>query len=169
MTAAMFAWPSGRRMLMAGLFKRCHSAGRVSRSDQGLVFLAGYTGGPRQVHPASIRPRRQPTGRPDPQPGSPLRTAWSPMPDYARPSNINSAHSRTREAIGLYQFLIGIDHSPPGISTDSARGPETTGNNRHDSGKPGTGKGGPAAPQHDQPLPQHLGKTAGQATGRPAR
>jgi hypothetical protein len=26
--------------------------------------------------------------------------------------------------------MIGLDHSPPGISTDSARGPETTGNTR---------------------------------------
>jgi hypothetical protein len=27
--------------------------------------------------------------------------------------------------------MNGLDHSPSGISTDSARGPETTENNRH--------------------------------------
>src|SRR5271170_3419432 len=32
---------------------------------------------------------------------------------------------------GLEQSEIGLDHDPSGISTDSARGPETTGNNRH--------------------------------------
>src|SRR5579863_613219 len=65
------------------------------------------------------------------------------MPDYARPSNINSARSRTYEATGLNQFLIGLDHSPSGISTDSARGPETTGNNQDDPDKRNTRRGAP--------------------------
>src|SRR5579863_4740533 len=65
------------------------------------------------------------------------------MPDYARPSNINSARSRTYEATGLNQFLIGLDHSPSGISTDSARGPETAGNDQDDSDKRNTRRGAP--------------------------
>src|ERR1019366_9723279 len=38
---------------------------------------------------------------------------------------------------------IGLDLYRAGISTNSARGPETTGNNRHQSGKPDTRTGGP--------------------------
>jgi hypothetical protein len=68
------------------------------------------------------------------------------MPDYARPSNINFARSRTDEATGLNQFLIGLDHGPSGISTDSARGSETTGNNRDDPGKRHTRRGRPTPP-----------------------
>ena len=33
--------------------------------------------------------------------------------------------------------MIGLDLYRVGISTNSARGPETTGNNRHQPGKPG--------------------------------
>ena len=51
----------------------------------------------------------------------------------------------SRQATGLDLFLIGLDHRPPGISTDSARAPETTGNNRHDPGQPDTRRGRLAA------------------------
>jgi hypothetical protein len=50
------------------------------------------------------------------------------MPDYAHPSNINPRPSGPMKATGLDLFLIGLDHRGPGISTDSARGPEATGN-----------------------------------------
>jgi hypothetical protein len=54
-----------------------------------------------------------------------------------------------RNSPELYQlvytnFTIGIDHRLGGFSTVSARDRETTGNNRHDSGKPGSRKGQPA-------------------------
>src|ERR1700690_1808377 len=39
--------------------------------------------------------------------------------------------------------LIGLDLCHPGISTDSARGPETTGNNRHVPGNADTRTGRP--------------------------
>src|ERR1035441_2100342 len=58
----------------------------------------------------------------------------------------------------LYQLvytnlMIGLDHVAPGISTDSARGPETTGNNWDDSDKHHTRRGRPTH-QWNGPPPQ---------------
>jgi hypothetical protein len=80
--------------------------------------------------------------------------------------------SRNRHAaMGLHlpkdqslQGSRGGDHGPEGISTDSARGPELTGNNRHDSGKPDTRTAAPL-PSGPARLPgTWIGISAGQAT-----
>jgi hypothetical protein len=96
----------------------------------------------------------------------------SSQPRPARPAGTGHRNPAGRHrAAGprpeLYQlvytnFMIGLDHRGPGISTDSARGPETTGNNRDDSGKPDTRRGYPTPPQGGLPPTQRLGKTAGQ-------
>jgi len=64
---------------------------------------------------------------------------------------------------------IGLDHYLAGISTDSARGPETTGNNRHHSDNADT-KTGHATPEWGgSPSVLRSRKTAGQIyrTGSP--
>jgi hypothetical protein len=114
--------------------------------------------------PAASSHRSPPPSHPE----APARP-WSQMADYARPSNINSGRSGPTGAAGLDLFPIGLDHMAPGISTDSARGSETTGNNRHASGKPDTRRGRPNPPRDGPPSMYSLGKTAGQATGHQAQ
>jgi hypothetical protein len=67
---------------------------------------------------------------------TPATSTWPPSPHSDSPSRC---------------------HPTPGISTDSAPGSEATGNNRHDSGKPGTRTGrstsqwtGPSSRVHDR-------------------
>ena len=68
------------------------------------------------------------------------------------------AHSRPTARIGL--DLLGA-----GISTDSARGPETTGNNRHVSDNADTETGYPTPESADPPSVHRIREPAGQATG----
>ena len=64
---------------------------------------------------------------------------------------------------------IGLDLYRPGISTDSARGPETTGNNRHHSDNTDTRTGRLTPEWGGPPSVLRPRKTAGQAyrTGSP--
>jgi hypothetical protein len=68
--------------------------------------------------------------------------------EYSSPTGRSGGIARrliTRfTAIGLDLLTIGIDQIGVGISTDSARGPETTGNNRYDSDKQPRWRGSPA-------------------------
>ena len=57
--------------------------------------------------------------------------------------------------------MIGLDHTAPGISTNSARGPETAANNGQ-SGQTPHEKGPPRSPQDDPTPTRPLDKTAGQ-------
>jgi hypothetical protein len=72
---------------------------------------------------------------------------------------------RLREPCGQIParyFTIGLDHRPAGISTDSARAPETTGNNRHDPGNR-TREGAASLPSGTARLPgSTIGISAGQ-------
>jgi hypothetical protein len=96
------------------------------------------------------------------------RVPPSRMNGYARPSNKSGRFGPTAPN-GLDQFRIGLDHNPPGISTESARGPETTGNNRHVSDKRGT-RPDWSTPQQIGPSPRYIiGISAGQTNERPAR
>jgi hypothetical protein len=81
---------------------------------------------------------------------------------------------RPMKAIGLDLFLIGLDHRAPGISTDSARAPEMTGNNRHDPGKPDTRRGrlaaewnGPSPWVNDRYIRTQRYRTSSPVTVRP--
>ena len=58
--------------------------------------------------------------------------------------------------------MIGLDHDAAGISTDSAHGPKTTGNNRHVPDKQDTK---PAHPTHEQTDPS-CGSTPGISAGQ---
>jgi hypothetical protein len=87
--------------------------------------LAGYTGGPRQVHPASIRPRRQATGRPGPKSGSRRSGYRTSSPVTARPMIIrwiSLVPSKIVKIVELGAVFAGQrPEYPRGISTDSAR------------------------------------------------
>ncbi len=124
-------------------------------SGRSPVGCGRRTDGP-SAQPAAVKPQVPSSLKP--------RVTQSHMPDNTRPSNIKSGRSGPAAPYGLDQFLIGIDHMGPGISTDSARGPETTGNNRDDPGKRHTRVGRPTPPWNGPPSAKSLGKTAGQPT-----
>jgi hypothetical protein len=96
---------------------------------------------------------------PKPQPRPSREEASRPTPRGTASRDRNPARTNT----------IGLDHRGPGISTDSARGPETTGSNRHDSVKPDTRTGRPTLEQTGPSSGYMIGISAGQASGRPAR
>jgi hypothetical protein len=127
--------------------QRCHRTGprRLCRRD-----LVG-TGRQRPGTPV-LRPRRLDGRR---------RVTQSHMPDYTHPSNIESRLSSPMKATGLDQFKIGLDHGGPGISTNSARGPETTGNNRDDSDKNRMRGSRPTPPRDGPPSGSTIGIFAG--------
>jgi len=96
----------------------------------------------RQAGPSTGRRRAQDRCIP-----TPPATAIRSRP----PQPASASHRQTRRAAS---FRIGLDHGGPGISTDSARGPEATGNNRHVSyntdtrtGRPTPEPGGPPSVQ----------------------
>jgi hypothetical protein len=64
---------------------------------------------------------------------------------------------------------IGLDQCRIGISTNSARGPETTGNNWYQSDNADTRAGHPTLEPGSPPSVPSAGKTAAQASGRGAR
>jgi hypothetical protein len=71
----------------------------------------------------------------------------------------------TRMHIAALPPRIGLDLLGAGISTNSARGPETTGNNRHVSDNADTETGYPTPESADPPSVHRIRKPAGQATG----
>jgi hypothetical protein len=58
--------------------------------------------------------------------------------------------------------MIGLDHNPSAISTDSARGPERTGNNRHQPDEQRTRQSRPAYQRTGPPPGYTIGISAGQ-------
>jgi hypothetical protein len=78
--------------------------------------------------------------------------SW-PAHRHGTPVPVGRHHPAGTIPIGLDLFRDWYRPYSPGISTDSARGPETTGNNRHDSGKPDTRRARPTH-QWNGPPPQ---------------
>jgi hypothetical protein len=107
--------------------------------------------GPPEVHARSIllspgRARTRPTAGAPLCSAPPRQAAPAPGPDRTGRHRRRPGSARNYTNWSTPTFVIGLDHNPPGISTDSARGWET-GNNRHDSGKPDSRKGRPARRQ----------------------
>jgi hypothetical protein len=134
-------WPRrGQRAVPEG---KCGSSRTRTNPPQGRRPADRGAADAERTHPPLRAPRQAERDRPARQHGTP------------EPAGRHRV-AGTRPA--LYQLVytnlvFGLDHVGPGISTDSARGPETTGNNWDDSDKHHTRRGR-ATHQWNGPPPQ---------------
>jgi hypothetical protein len=84
-------------------------------------------------------------------------------------TDISLADASVSGLVAWYSLIHVPDEDMPSVfSTDSARGPETTGNNRHVPDNADTRWGDPTPESGGPPPGYTIGISAGQATERPA-